>query len=175
MTAGNARSQLGVSLLEVLITLGLAAGVALVSLTTAIPWFDRERLRAAVHDVQSSLQLDRFEAIKRNRPCRVVVDVAAKAIEVWDGMGTTATGDDVLLHKTGIPSTVGFAHPQGASPVTLDPLGAERYQAIFHGDGTVGSGDGEIVLHGGGRYQRLTLYVAGAVRLSTWNGSSWQL
>ncbi len=165
----------GMTLLELVMILGVATIVSLLTLPTAIPWLQREQLRAAIRTVQTGLELDRLEALKRHRPCRFVVDTGSNVVEVWDGMGTNGTADDRLLHEFALPSAVAFAHPEGTPPVTFDDLGGNRYQVLFTADGTVASGTGSLVLRGGGLYQRLTLTVAGSASLSTWSGSSWHI
>jgi Tfp pilus assembly protein FimT len=168
------RHSRGVTLLEIVVVFGLIAIVAVISVAIGLPWLARESLRSAVHDVQSTLQVNRLEAVKRNRPCRLVVDTTMRALEVWDGMGTASVGDDVLLHRAQLPSRVDFADPEGGMPVTFSELGGSTYEVIFNSDGTVGSGNGDVFLSGGGIYRRLTLQVAGGVRVTRWNGSAWE-
>lgn len=164
----------GMTLFELLVVVAIAGFVAIISVSAVLPYYQREQLRGAVRNVQMSLQVDRMEAVKRNRPCRLVLDTLGKSIQVWDGMGTDVTDDDVLLHSVELTSTIEFLHPGGDVPVTFKSLGDAIYEVVFNADGTVGVGDGQAVLYGGGMFQRLNLQVAGGVRLTRWNGSGWE-
>jgi Tfp pilus assembly protein FimT len=165
--------QSGITLTELMIVLAFAAAIVVSTVTLSIPWLAREALHNATHELQSTLQLNRMEAVNRNRPCRFVLNTASRQLQVWDGMGTTATTDDVLLHTSSLSSAISFVRPDTGPAVTLTDLGGASYQTVFDSDGTVDSGDGEIVVFGGGQYNRLTLYVAGGIRIEHWNGAGW--
>ena len=93
---------------------------------------------------------------------------------VWDGMGTPAVGDDALLQVVDLPDTVRFERPDGVAPVTLDEPNPGLFQARLGSAGTVVMGAGEVGLHSGDRYLRLTLAGAGGLRIQSWNGAVWE-
>ena len=92
---------------------------------------------------------------------------------VVDTNGTSTTVDDVVLTIRRLAPTVAVAHPDSGSPITFEDLGGSVYQVMFHADGYVSSGTGELVLYGGERYAKLVVYSAGGVRHQRWDGSSW--
>ncbi len=167
------RNELGMTLVELVVVLGLALGVATVTVVYSMPWMVRESVRSAAFDVNGMLQLAKVEAVSRNRPCRFVVDTAGGELEVWDTLGSDPTSDDVLLHDRTLPTHVAFARPDVGSAVTLDPLDAGSYQAIFTSTGMLSSGPGVICLHGGESFGSVAVYAAGAIEILRWSSTGW--
>src|SRR5262245_31841006 len=168
------KRQAGTTLFEALVVLALIACAVAFTSGVAAPWIARTTPRPATHDLRTPLELDRMEAVKRNRPCRFVLDTSQKSFEIWDGMGTASAGDDVLLRRADLPSTVQFVDPQGGAPVTFEGLGGTAFQVVFNADGTVGAGEGAAYLTGGGIYRRLSLEIAGGMRVTRWTPTGWQ-
>jgi Tfp pilus assembly protein FimT len=166
--------QAGITILELVVTLFLAAVLLATTASLAIPWLAREAVRSATHEIQSALQLARVESVKRNGNCRLVMQTDERTMTVWDGKRTSSTSDDELLHTVRLPGSINFARPDGSPPVTFTDLGSSSYEVEFDSDGSVSSGEGEVVLFGGGVYRRLTVFVAGGTRVSHWTGSSWE-
>lgn len=167
--------QKGMTLIELVIVMALAAVTLVATATYALPWLARERARSAVYDVQSYLQLTRIEAVSRNRECRFVLDTSTKTMQVFDGSGTSATtGDDILLYATTLPDRVRFARPDSGAPVTLSQIGSSSvYETVFTSDGIVSSGTGDVALFGGDEYNRVMVFGAGGVSVDRWSGSGW--
>ena len=160
--------------IALVVTIAILAVVLVSTATLSVPWLAREGVRSATTELQSTMQLTRMEAVKRNTDCRVVVDTGALTLQVFDTNATSSKSDDPLLHTVRLPASVSFARPDSGSAVTFDDLGSNSYEVVFASDGSVSSGQGEAVLFGGGTYQRLTLYVAGGIRVARWNGSGWE-
>jgi hypothetical protein len=119
------------------------------------------------------LQRTKAEALSRNHDCRFVLDVAQRTMTVLDGNGTSMTSDDTVLVRRPLPSPVGFARPDAGVPITFAAISASAYEVVFDSAGRVDSGAGEMVVFGGGRYRRLTVYGAGGMRFERWVGSAW--
>ena len=162
------------TLVELLVVVALGAIMLAVSAAYTVPWFAREAARSSAHEVETYLQLARIEAVSRNQACRFVLDQSGRNIRVLDTMGTSVTTDDEVLYERDLPNTVAFANPEGGSAVTLFDLGSQVYHAIFAGDGTVQTGAGTVNLFGGERYTRVTVFDAGGMRTTHWNGSGWE-
>ena len=158
-------------LLVVLVVLGLALAAGSLFAASAIA---SETMRGTLHDAGSLLQLARIEAVKRNHECRFAVDPTARTMSVIDTNGTSTTTDDQVLRVRSIPRLVALARPDAGSPITFAPKGSS-YVVDFDSDGYVNEGSGEMVLFGGARYGRLTVYAAGGVHYEKWNGSAWDL
>ena len=167
-------SERGLTLIELVIVIAVAALVLVATMAYTIPWMAKENMRGAVYDVQTHLQLARIEAISRNRDCRFVVDTASGDMTVLDSNGTSATGDDTELYSTELPENVAFTEPGGGAAVTLSQIGASSsYEAVFTADGTVTAGTGAVVLHGGEMYGRVRVFGAGGIQVDRWDGSQW--
>jgi Tfp pilus assembly protein FimT len=161
------------TLVELLIVVAVVSLGLLAVGTYAVPWVAREGLRSAVYDVQTYMQLARIEAISRNRDCRFVIDTSNNRISVLDTVGTSSTGDDVLLYDSELADAVSFARPDLGSAVTLDNVSGSLYQTLFSSDGIVDVGTGEIVMFGGSKYERVQVFGAGGIRIQRWNGTAW--
>ena len=167
------RSETGMTLVELVVVLGLALGMAAVTGAYSMPWMVKESVRSAAFDVNGMLQLAKTEAVSRNRPTRFVVDTAAGELQVWDTLGSAPTSDDLLLHDRILPTHVEFARPDVGDAVTLDAVDAASYQAIFTSDGILSSSPGVICLNGGETFGSVAVYAAGGLEISRWNGTEW--
>jgi prepilin-type N-terminal cleavage/methylation domain-containing protein len=166
--------QSGLTLIELMMVVALAGLVLASTLAISVPWIARESMRSAVYDVQTAVQTAKIEAVSRNRPCRFVIDTSTRIAQVFDGMGTSTTTDDVLLHDTQLTSSVSFARPDSGSAVTLDNVSGSTYQTVFESDGTISLGTGVVCLFGGDRWGRIELFAAGGMHTERWNGSAWE-
>lgn len=168
------KGQAGIGMIEILVVLTLSTIVLGSATALSGEWMNRERARSVGYELQTSIQLARTEAVMRNRDCRVTIDIAARRVAVWDGMGTPEVTDDVLLRALDLPDTVRFERPDGVDPVTLDEPNPGMFQASLGSAGTAVTGGGEVGLHSGDRYLRLTLAGAGGLRIQRWNGTGWE-
>ena len=164
--------QAGFTLLELLAVVVVGMLVLATGSLIAASAIAYESMRSTLYDAGSLLQMARIEAVKRNHECRFVVDPAARTMSVVDTNGTSTGSDDKILRVRPIPELVALARPDVGAPITFAPMGA-TFVVDFDHDGYVSQGSGEMVLFGGTRYNRLTIYAAGGVRYEKWNGSAW--
>ena len=72
----------GFSLVELLVVMGIMAALSLV----AIPWFtkiaQRNALKSAAREVQTTLLAARMKAVKRNQPVSVAIDTLGPPVEL---------------------------------------------------------------------------------------------
>ena len=167
------RNEVGMTLVELVVVLGLALAIAAMTVAYSMPWMVKESVRSAAFDVNGMLQLAKVEAVSRNRPSRFVVDTVAGELQVWDGLGSDTISDDVLLHDRTIPTHVLFARPDTGSAVTLDAVDAVSYQAVFRSDGMLDSGPGVVCLNSGNSFGSVSVYGAGGTEIFRWNGTGW--
>jgi Tfp pilus assembly protein FimT len=165
----------GITMVELLVVATLASLVVVSAITFAYPWIARERMRSAIYDVQTYVQLSRVEAVNRNQACRFVIDTDARVLWVMDTVGTSTRTDDVVLYNRALPDTITIERPDAGAPVTLDQIGgSDSYEVEFSPDGFVSTGAGIVALFGGDRYGRVTVFGAGGVLVERWNGSTWE-
>ena len=163
------KSQAGMTMTEFVIAMGVAGSVMAVTLTYSVDWMVREDLRSSTRTIQSAIQLNRMEAVNRNRPCRMVLNPGTNAVEVWDTMGTPDdTTDDKRLHTTTLPASIAFESPDDEEAVTLDKLNDGSYEVMFGADGTVASGSGSISLKAASNYRQVDVHVAGGIQTKVW-------
>ena len=167
-------NQRGVTLVELVVVVALVAIMLVAVMGYSVPWMAKQSMRGAVHDVHTFLQLTRIEAVSRNRPCRFVVDTAGGEFQILDSLGTSSLADDLELHRSRLPETVGFDRPDSGGVVTLQAIDAVHFQTVFDSDGTVTSGAGDLFFHGSGSYGRIGVHVAGGTEISRWDGADWQ-
>jgi Tfp pilus assembly protein FimT len=166
----------GITLLEVLLVVAAASLLITATAAYTVPWIAREKMRGAVYDVQLYMQLARIESVSRNQQCRIVVDTAGRTLQVLDGNGTSSIYDDILLYRKILPSSVAFDRPDSGAAVTLEQIGSsDSYQTIFDPNGTVDSGVGEVVIHGGDMYGRVSVYGAGGTQVEKWANGAWHV
>jgi Tfp pilus assembly protein FimT len=171
---GNER---GMTLVDITVAVAVAAIALGAAAAYSVPMLEREEMRSSMYDVQTFLQRARVEAISRNHPCRFVLDTANRTVRVLDTNGTAALDDDIQLYDETLPSAITFANPGGlGAAVSFGQLGgSSRYQVVFRPDGTVAAGTGSVVMHGGDRFGRISVYGAGGIQVDTWNGSGWHV
>ncbi len=167
-------NERGMSLIELLAVLGLAGVVLSAVAAGSFLWIRQQASLSAVYHVQSFLQSARVEAVMRNRACRFLIEPASHTVRVVDLNDPALPGDDVQVSSLVLSATSRFERPDPGEAVSLPEVAAGVHEAVFESDGVVSSGaGGEIVLWGGKRYHRLTLYGAGGVRVERWNGGGW--
>jgi Tfp pilus assembly protein FimT len=160
-------------LIEVMVVLVALALVITSAVTYTIPWLAREEVRSAAYQVRTYIQAARIQAATRNRVCAFQVDIGSRRLQVLDLNDPSTPSDDVTLADLTLPDTVSFADPAGGPAVTLHLESGGIYRAAFASNGSVSSGTGAIILGGGDRFDRISIFAAGGTRVEIWNGSAW--
>jgi prepilin-type N-terminal cleavage/methylation domain-containing protein len=169
-------NQNGLTLVELLTVMAIATLVLAVSVAFSVDWMTQQTMKSALYDIESHLEMTRVEAVNRNHECRFVIDTSDSTMQVLDGNGTDATGDDLLLYEARLPSSVVFADPEGGDPVSLDVIvDGSIYEASFGADGALSSNTGDVSLYGGEMFGRVSIFAAGGTQLESWNGSAWEV
>ena len=166
----------GMTLIETMVVMAMSAAVVVSAATLSVPWLARENMRSAISEIQSTMQMARVEAVKRNWDCRMEISTENRTLKVYDQKGTTGTTDDELLYTVQLPETIHFTTPDDDDAVTLEVKDKSTFQVVFNSAGTVESGQGEIVMYGGGEYKKVSLYGAGGMDVAKWNHNNmgWQ-
>ena len=169
-------SQRGMTLVELLVVLALAAIAFLAAGSFALPWVQQQTMQSAIYAVQTHLQLARVEAITRNRACRFEVDTATRVVSVYDVMDPADLSDDVLLHRSTLDTDIDFSRPEGGGAVTPSQIGTTtKFETVFRSDGVVTAGVGDVVLLGGLRYNRISVFGVGGTQVERWNNGAWHV
>jgi prepilin-type N-terminal cleavage/methylation domain-containing protein len=172
----SAPTERGFTLLEIMVVVALAAVLVAIAVLVSMPMIGKESGRSAVYEIQTMAQLSRMEAVARNRESRLLLCPSLRQVLVTDSLGTSVTTDDQVLHSTTLPRNVTFERPDIGAAVTWESLGGSPawFGVRFASDGTIEAGEGDVVVHGGDRYVRISLYTAGSAQVTTWSNGAWR-
>jgi Tfp pilus assembly protein FimT len=190
----------GLTIIELIVVMCILGVMVLISIPNIGRWLPRYRLRSAVRDVASSMQLARLGAIKDNNEWAIQCDANGQTYTVLsdDGAdGTWGTADDV-------------GYKGDTSPWPLSTRSLTDYRNVNFGDNGYGSwydgsdvGDGVTFVNnrvefkpdgtagpdlvngivgsaylrnnrGGAACARIRFTATGAIEVAHWDGDSWE-
>jgi prepilin-type N-terminal cleavage/methylation domain-containing protein len=174
----------GLTLIELTVVMCILAVMVMISIPNIGRWIPRYRLRGAVRDVASTMQLARLGAIKDNRDWAIQFNANAQTYTILSDDG----GDDTW----GTIDDVGYKGD--VSPWTLSTRSLADYRNVSFGDNGYGSwfdgsGDGTAgpdLFNGivGSAYlrnnradaacARIRFTATGGIEVVHWDGDSWE-
>jgi prepilin-type N-terminal cleavage/methylation domain-containing protein len=161
--------ETGFTIIEIIVVIAIIAILAGVALPGFSAWIPDYRLKSAVQDLYSNMQLAKMEAVRTNNVRSIVFDPDA-------GTYTKADGTTVTLSDYGS----GIKYGQGNATETVD--GEELGMFITYYDVTVtfnsrglGDNSGYVYLTN----SKDTAYAVGSltsgvILLKKWKGSDWE-
>lgn len=173
------KQNAGVTLMEILISIAVIAGMAAV----AIPNYQHQlpdiRLNAAVRGIKSDLGLAKYKAIRENGPVVVTFDTAINQYTIFvdNGDGAVVGGIAGNGHRDGTETAI---------KTIVMPDGVTLYKAAFAGGRPRVRFDGRGLPNGLGgsvslkntlnTYRKLSVSLVGriTIRISSDNGATWQ-
>ena len=192
----------GLTLIELIVVMCILGVMVLISIPNIGRWLPRYRLRSAVRDVASAMQLARLGAIKDNNEWAIQYDINLQTYRVLsdDGPdGAWGTPDDVGYKGDASPwtqSTRRLADYRNVSfgdngygswlgmPLTGDLSDGVTFtnnRVEFKADGTAGPEVngmvGSVYLQnnrGGASCARVRFSATGAIEVVHWDGDSWE-
>jgi prepilin-type N-terminal cleavage/methylation domain-containing protein len=174
----------GLTLIELVIVMCILGVMVLISIPNIGRWLPRYRLRSAVRDVASTMQLARLGAIKDNREWAIQYDINAQTY--------TILSDDGADGAWGTADDVGFKGD--ASPWTQSTRRLTDYRNVSFGDSGHGPwpggnavGDGITFTNDRVEFKpdgtaspvlnaacaRIRFTATGAIEVLHWDGSAW--
>ena len=144
------RKNAGFTLTEVMVAIAVIAILAGLAVPNFIGWLPNYRLRSGAEDIQSTLQLARVTAIKRNATATVSFDIANETYQASVGgqtfrSGKMPAGIDIFSATFG-----------GGTFVQFDSQGI----AINNTDGSAN------LVNNLGRAKTITVYITGNSRIN---------
>lgn len=115
------RNKAGFSMLELMVVIGIVAIVSAVAIPALIGWLPGYRLRAAVRDLQSDMQLARLRAIRENASVAMVFNTGTNSYTIFVDNGAGAGVADNWVQDGG---------EVGLKQVVI-PNGVDMYEASF--------------------------------------------
>ncbi len=119
----------GLTLIELTVVMCILAVMVMISIPNIGRWIPRYRLRGAVRDVASTMQLARLGAIKDNREWAIQFDINAQTYTILSddgGDGAWGTADDI-------------GYKGDVSPWALSTRSLADYRNVSFGDNGYGS------------------------------------
>lgn len=144
------RKNAGFTLTEIMVAIAVIAILASLAVPNFIGWLPNYRLRSGAEDIQSTLQLARVTAIKRNATATVSFDIANETYQASVGgqtfrSGKMPAGIDIFSATFG-----------GGTFVQFDSQGI----AINNTDGSAN------LVNNLGRAKTITVYITGNSRIN---------
>jgi prepilin-type N-terminal cleavage/methylation domain-containing protein len=168
--------QSGFSIIEVLVGLAIFAIVAGFSVPNVQQWMRNYRLKSAVMDLHSNMQLAKAGAIKDNRPWKIQFNAAGTYTVIQCLTNTCETGTAGTDYR--VSKTVNLATAYGNEALFKHPTSsiiADQNPLAFSGSGlTDPAGHAYISNRTNSSYYRIgTRFIAAGIRVERWDGSNW--
>jgi Tfp pilus assembly protein FimT len=180
----------GITLIELTVVMCILAIMVMISIPNIGRWLPRYRLRSAVRDMASTMQLARLSAIKENKDWAIQFDADAQTYTLWNSGadGKWLTADDVTISTTDLDKNYpkvsfgdnGYGPWPGDNPIVNGETFKYNY-VVFRPDGTAGpENDNGIV--GSAYFQNnrgdaacaRIRFTGSGVEVLHWNGNSWE-
>jgi type II secretory pathway pseudopilin PulG len=182
----------GLTIVELVVVMCILAVMVLIAIPNIGRWLPRYRLRSAVRDVASAMQLARLGAIKDNKQWGIGFDIGAETYTVWSSGddGRWFTGDDVAISTTSLADyrnvsfgDNGYGSWLGgplAGPFS-DGVTFQNNRVIFMPDGTAGVawptgivGSAYLENNRGDAACARIRFSGTGVEVVHWDGDSWE-
>jgi len=173
-----ARKQTGFTLLELMVTMAVAAALLGIAIPAFSVWLPNYRLKNAALDVFSNFQQAKMMAVRANDPHSLVFDPGNNSYEIRDSGG--AVVKSVSLDRYGNPGEVTLGGGDATKNATTSG-GALPGDGVSYGSETVtfnarGMGNaGYVYLQNNkGTAYALGTESSGLIKMRKWNGSDWE-
>jgi type IV fimbrial biogenesis protein FimT len=168
--------QSGFSIIEVLVGVAIFAIVAGVAAPNLQQWMRNYRLKSAVMDLHSNMQLAKAGAVRDNKPWKIQFSTTGTYTVIQCRTNTCETGTvnidyvpkTVVNLATAYGNEVLFKHPTSS-------IIADQNTLTFSSSGlTDPSGHAYISNRTYSSYYRVgTRFIAAGIRVERWDGSNW--
>lgn len=167
----------GVTLIELMISLGVLAIIATVALPSYTSFMDRYRLEGAIQELYSDLQFARSESVKCNRKVRVAFTTGSTWSYTISRIGSCTTSDSTTPTDLKTVGVASFPATQiSSTTLTSNTLFFDsRFGNVEHGStsGTVLSSEVQVNFQSGqGKQARVLVNPIGRVRYCSPSGTT---
>ncbi len=200
---GRIKGTKGLTIIELIVVMCILGVMVLIAIPNIGRWLPRYRLRSAIRDVASSMQLARLGAIKENKEWAIQFDANAQTYTILSDDGADAawgTADDVGYKGDANPWTQSTRRLADYRNVSFGDNGYGSWlggaltgeladgvtfgnnRVEFSPDGTAGPNlfngiVGSAYLHnnrGDAACTRIRFTATGAIEVVYWDGDSWE-
>lgn len=148
----------GFSLLELIVTIAIVGIIISIAIPAFSSWLPEYRLKSAVRDLYSNMQLAKLTAVRSNTKCRIRYSKSP------DQYSIEALDKAIFLEDYG--SGIRFEGPNGESFAVST--------ITFNARGLSNAGYAYLSNSSNSSYYRISPLTSGVVRLQKWNGVSWE-
>ncbi len=175
------KRQKGFTLTEVMIVVAIIAISAAIAVPNFLSWLPNMRLKAAARDIYSHIQKAKLEAIKRNTCTGILFTTVAYPatggsfnIFIDNGLGVGGIACNGVQDGDESSILIDVANINNISVISASDIGGPS-SVSFNNKGVIRSSQsGDIQLRNETRWHRITVSVAGGVRLeSSSDGITW--
>ncbi len=148
------RRQSGFTLMELMIIITIIAVLAAIAVPNFLGWLPKYRLKSAVDELFSNLNLAKMTAVRNGQDCKVLFDADGYTIECLSK----------TVNLDGYGSGITFKNPDGSS----------GFPAFITFNSRGLSNDGIVRLTNEARtgYFQVQVQSSGVIHIMKWNGSS---
>jgi general secretion pathway protein H len=142
------RGEYGVTLIELIVVMAIAAAIGLCMAPAVGEWLDNFRIRQAAREIATTLQLSKIKAITSRLEYNVVFDVAEETYQLMrhdPTTGWTAEGAEYTVHRsldidTNFTSHTCQFNPDGTSSngtITIDNHQGATHKVVIYRTGRI--------------------------------------
>jgi len=182
----HSKKNLGFTLLELMVTIGIAGVVIGIAVPNILQWLPDYHLKKAARDLYSDMQLAKINAMKQNNDWAIVFDAGGKKYYVCSAKGSDdswAISGNTIEKTVALPFRGGVKYGHGnatkdatdssGQSFSDDDITFNNNYATFN---SMGAGiSGYVYLEN----EKKTSYAIGKestgfISTKKWNGSNWQ-
>lgn len=182
------KGKRGFTIIELVVVLSILGVMLLLATPNIGRWLPRYRLRGAIRNVASTMQLSRMGAIRESRAWYIQFNTAAQTYTVFNSGPDAILGnvDDISISTTSLADypTISFGdngYGSWLGEEVGDGITFDQNRVVFNPNGTVGPVVGAVVGSvylrnnvGGASVAAIRWGATGAVRVRHWDGDSWE-
>jgi prepilin-type N-terminal cleavage/methylation domain-containing protein len=157
---GIRKDETGFTMTEVMVVIGIIAILATAAIPSFSIWLPDYRLKRAVQDLYSNMQLAKMEAVKSNSSSTITFSTEDE---------TYTKPDNTTVSFADYGSGIGYERPDSGSEITY----ADGESVTFQTRGLAEQGE-VYISNDKGTFYYVGTSIAGVVILRKWNGSAWE-
>ena len=179
------KNSLGLTIVELVVVLAVLVILSSIAVPNINGWLPKYRLKSAVNDLVSNLQLTKLNAVKENKEWAVVFDSGGSRYALCSGSGADnvwATLNDnpkeKIVQFSEYKSGVGYGHGAATTSATGgsfpgDDIDYTGNAIIYNSQGICNNGFAYMTNGNNDASYAVGTTVAGGIVIRKWTGAAW--